>query len=167
MGRASKELRATLGEIFGVQLESHRFDARFEGSLRRSLGAHADEFAALVLAECWIDFSGGQPLNQEAVERVIGRVQKRLEREARKTQDLHAGRLEAVAATTTKDPPYDLQAFLGSLTANDLVWFVGRFMDQRPVEELAREMKVPLSTAYHRLKTVRDKFKKYIEQSRE
>jgi len=167
MGRASEDLRATLSEIFGVRLDADRFDVHFEASLRRSWGMLAQEFAALVLAECWIDFSGGKKLNQDAVERIFGRVRKRLEREARKTQQLHAERLDTVAAKAANDPPYDLDRFLRSLTAEELVWFVGRFMDRRPVAEMASQMNEPDSTAYYKLKLLREKFRKYLDDAKE
>lgn len=167
MGRASEELRATLGEIFGLQLDASLFESQFEMSLRRSWGMYAQEFAALVLAECWIDVSGGKKLDQSAVERILGRVRKRVEREARKRQNLHAERLDTVADKSPAEPAYDLNAFLSSLSTDEMYWFAGRFLDRQSMDELAGAMNVPQSTAYYKLKLLREKFRRFLDASKE
>jgi DNA-directed RNA polymerase specialized sigma24 family protein len=170
IGEAEK-LRGVLESVFRVALDKGWLQNRFSTALRRSLTSDPEELAALVLAECWEAHQNGAIIDEESVTRVLNRVQKRLERDVRRSpkeltveppETLANTSSESVQAQRLRDLRDSVQAFVSTLTPDDALLFHRCIMDAVPIETFVRETHIPKSTVYRHLKELRERLRQFL-----
>lgn len=173
MTSEAEKLRGVFESVFHVEFDEGWFRNRFAAALRRSLTSDPEELAALVLAECWEAHQSGSTIDEDSLERVLNRIQKRLERDVRRSpKELTSEPAETVAHTSSdslesqrlRDLQDSIHAFVSTLTPDDALLFDRCIMDAVPIETFVRETHIPQSTAYRHLKELRDRLRQFLTE---